>query len=572
MPSGATDRFKTVREVECLWGLRIPVRDGVMLNATLYKPQAMAEPLPVLFIVTPYTADTYHDRALYFAEHEYVVALVDCRGRGNSEGQFVPHANDGLDGFDIVQWLANQPWSNGRIGMFGGSYEGYVQWATAKQRPPQLSTITPAASGCPGVDWPFHNNILHAYIMQWLTLTSGVTTNRNLGGDRSIWLSVYRRLLMEHLPMKSLDQLAGNLSTAYQDIISHHTHDDFWESMLPSSEQYRQVDIPVLSITGQYDINQRGAMHFYRNHVENATPSARSRHYLIVGPWDHKGTGTPSRKVGGLEFGEESLLDLKRLHVEWYDWVLKGYEQPDFLKRRVAYYLTGADRWEYADDLDGIARATRVYQLSALPVSSDGIDSGAMHEGKPTCSSPDSYTHDPLDTRIAELDLEQVDDYLVDQRQVLSLNGNGLLYQTEPFIEELVITGYLRYVASIALDVPDTDFKVTIYEITEAGVSIQLTDDMVRARYRNSLKAPEAVKPGEINRYEFKSFRFISRRLALGSRLRLVLSPVNSIYWERNYNSGGVVAEESAKNARVAHITLYHDAEHQSWLELPISA
>jgi putative CocE/NonD family hydrolase len=556
-------------EVEFRWGLKIPMRDGAVLNATLYRPRDTPEPLPVIFRLTPYVSDSYHDRAAYFARHGYAFALVDCRGRGNSEGRFVPHLNEGRDGYDVTEWLAGQPWSDGRVAMYGGSYEGYVQWATAKESPPHLATITPAASGCPGVDWPFHNNILHGYIMQWLTLTSGVTANGNLAGDPSIWMSIYRRMLREHLPLKSLEELSGNPSTEFRNITDHHTPDGYWEQMLPSSEQYGRIGIPVLTITGHYDVNQRGAMHFYRRHIESAAGSAR--HYLVVGPWDHKGTGKPSRKVAGVEFGEESLLDLNGLHREWYDWTLKGAARPEFLQKPVAYYVAASDEWRYADDLNAISAGRRTFHLTSSDARADINSPGALSEAGPEDSGPDAYTYDPLDTRAAELELEQVEDYLTDDRQVQSSEGGALVYQTEPLAEGLVIAGHLKFNASLALDVPDTDFRVAIYEVTAEGVSIQLTDDMLRARYRRSLKEAEPLTPGEVNVYEFETFRFFARRVARGSRLRLVLSPVNSVYWERNYNGGGVVAEESGRDARVARVTLHHDTRRQSFLEVPLA-
>ena len=139
----------------CQWNVRIPLRDGVELGATVFKPLGQTEPLPVIFTLTPYIADSYQDRAMYFARHGYVFALVDVRGRGNSGGVFDPFAQEARDGYDVVEWLARQPWSNGKVAMWGGSYAGYDQWATAKERPPHLATIVPAAAVRPGLDFPF---------------------------------------------------------------------------------------------------------------------------------------------------------------------------------------------------------------------------------------------------------------------------------------------------------------------------------------------------------------------------------------------------------------------------------
>ena len=150
------------------------------------------------------------------------------------------------------------------------------------------------------------------------------------------------------------------------------------------------------------------------------------------------------------------------------------------------------------------------------------------------------------------------------------MNGNGVIYHSEPFTEDTEVTGYLKFVAWISIDVPDTDFSVSVYEIQRDGTSVSLTSDAMRARYRDSPTKEKLVKPGEINRYEFNSFTFFSRRIAKGSRLRLILSCPNTIQLEKNYNSGGVVAEESGKDARIAHVTVYHDTSHPSLLEIPV--
>jgi len=165
-------------QVEVLWGVEIPVRDGVRLNATVYKPLEMAEPLPVVFTLTPYTSDTYHERGWYFARHGYVFALVDVRGRGNSGGEFDPFAQEAEDGHDVVEWLAEQPWCNGKVAMWGGSYAGYDQWAVAKEFPPHLATIVPAAAAFAGVDFPFWKNIPFYFFSRVITSTE----ERHLAG------------------------------------------------------------------------------------------------------------------------------------------------------------------------------------------------------------------------------------------------------------------------------------------------------------------------------------------------------------------------------------------------------
>jgi hypothetical protein len=193
-----------------------------------------------------------------------------------------------------------------------------------------------------------------------------------------------------------------------------------------------------------------------------------------------------------------------------------------------------------------------------------------LEDTPPAVSQPDTYTYDPLDLRPAELEREEVKDYFTDQRYALNLFGNGLVYHSAPFEQDTEVTGFLKLVAWIALDVPDTDFQVTVSEILSDGSHIQLTQDLLRARYRESLRAEKLVTPGEINRYEFDGFTFFSRRIAKGSRLRLLIVSPNTIYLEKNYNHGGVVAAETGADARTAHVTLFHDEDHPSHLELPL--
>ena len=577
--------------VDLIWGVKIPTRDGAKLNATIFKPRNQSGGLPVVFTFTPYISDTYQDRALYFAKNGYVYALIDVRGRGNSEGQFEPFVNEGRDGYDTVEWLAKQPWSNGKVTMWGGSYAGFDQWTTIKEAPPHLATIVPAAAAYAAADFPFFKNIFSSYIIQWLSYTSGVTPNLKLFGESSFWTAKFHQLYIEHRPFKELDQVVGNSSTHFQTWLKHPTPDAYWQAMVPSPDQYRRMNVPILTITGHYDGDQTGAMTYYREHMRYGSAEAKERHYLIIGPWDHAGTRTPNRDVGGLKFGAASMLDLNKLHKEWYDWTMKNGTKPEFLKKRVAYYVVGADEWKYADSLEAIANSKMTFYLSSDGEANDLFHSGTLNKS-PNTSPPatsssgnglaqsseasaesaasDRFVYDPLDTRPGELELQEVPNPLTSQRDALNLNGNGVIYHSQPLSEDTEVTGYLKFVAWISMDVPDTDFQVSVYELLRDGTSVLLTSDAMRARYRESLTREKLVKPGEINRYEFNAFTFFSRRIAKGSRLRLILSCPNSIQLEKNYNSGGVVTEESGKDARTAHIVVYHDARHQSSLEIPV--
>jgi putative CocE/NonD family hydrolase len=560
--------------VDMIWGLRIPLRDGVSLNGTVYRPAGQREALPVVFTLTPYIGDNYYDRALYFARHGYVYVLVDVRGRGNSGGAFEPFANEARDGRDVVEFLAAQPWSNGKVAMWGGSYAGYDQWATLKEAPPHLATIVPAAAAHPGVDFPGYRGIFSAYLMQWATFTSGVTPNAKLFGDASFWTQKFLELYRRQAPFATLDRIVGNTSTVFQKWLAHPAFDGYYQAMVPTPEQFARMNVPILTITGHYDGDQLGALTYYQDFMRYATPEARRNHYLIIGPWDHAGTRTPAKQVGGLEFGDASMLDLNRLHKDWYDWTLKGGARPEFLQQRVAYYVTGpgAENWKYAADLEAVAGERRkLYLASTGGEANDAFRSGGLAAQAPKGeAAPDHYVYDPRDLRPGDLEEHPNSAYLTDQTAALNLFGNGVIYHSEPFAEATEVSGFVKLAVWLALDVPDTDLQAALYEILPDGGSVFLASDAIRARYRHSMSKEELVTPGAIERYDFDHFTWFSRRVGKGSRLRLLIASPNTSQQEKNYNNGGPVAFASGADARVAHVTVYHDAARPSVLEIPI--
>ncbi len=392
-PSMSEQSPKPEEAVTLSWGNKIPMRDNVSLNATIYKPKRMKKSLPAIFTLTPYVADTYHDRASYFARNGYVFVLVDVRGRGNSEGEFNPFANDGPDGYDIVEHLARQAWCNGKVAMWGGSYAGFDQWSTLKEFPPHLETIVPAASACPGVDFPFLNGIWYPYMMQWLTLTSGVAYNGKIFDDAKFWIEKFQELYQKHVPFRDLAQVVGNPSKHFREWLQREPGNAYWSRMVPTPDQYRRIHVPILTITGHYDADQPGAMHYYKMHMRHGSAASRAHHYLIMGPWDHPGTRTPNKEFGGLKLGDASILDLNKIHKEWYDWTLKNGKRPSFLKKPFAYYVMGSEEWKYADTLEKASPARwNLYLDSTNGDASDAFHSGSLDETKPTGSRPDKYT------------------------------------------------------------------------------------------------------------------------------------------------------------------------------------
>jgi len=552
-------------DIEMILDQKIAMRDGVHLVAKIWKPAEMDKPLPAVFALTPYIADEGQKWGPFFVRNGYVYVHVDCRGRGNSEGDFYPAENDGVDGAQVIDWIAQQPWCDGQVAMRGGSYRGMVQWQALMNFPRGLKTIVPTAAGAPGIDFPWPNNIGVSYFTQWLGYTSGKTENIDLFQDGEYWAGKFYKMYSEHIPFSKLAEITGSNQKIFERWASHPFYDEFWAKLTPSADQYAKMDIPILTITGHFDGDQPGAMHYYFGHMENATEKAKARHYLLMGPWDHAGTRKPVKKLGDMVFGDNSVLDIDKLHVEWYDWTLKGKERPELLKKRITYYMMNADEWRYADSLDEVSNSRMTWYLSSDEGKANDIfKSGKLVPSPPDGKqTPDKYLYDPLQ-------LISKEEYLAGADNIVSDKQDKLIYHSSPFHEAIEVAGYVKFKAYMQLDVLDTDFGVALYEIRSDGKSITLGQDMMRARYRNSETKAELVKPGDINLFEFKTFYWFARRLEKGSRLRLVISSLNTPGLEKNYNSGGVVAEETAKDARTATIKLYHDDKYPSSLEIPI--
>jgi putative CocE/NonD family hydrolase len=380
--------------------------------------------------------------------------------------------------------------------MWGGSYAGYDQWAAAKEMPPHLATIVPAAAAHPGVDFPGRNNIFAPYDMQWLTFTSGRASQEKIFGDGDFWGTLNRKWFEEGRPLKQLDSMMGNSSPTFQEWLAHPQRDAYWDSYVPTKQQYARLNIPILTITGSYDADQPGALQFYQDHMQYGSAEAKARHYLIIGPWDHAGTRTPTAEVGGLKFAEASLVDLPKLHLDWYAWTMQGGPKPEFLKDRVAYYVMGAEQWRYAPALEAVSSESRMMHLASRSGANDVFDSGTL-ESKDAASSepsqPDQYIYDPRDVSIAATESEVALDSLVEQRMVFAAHGKQLVYHSAPFGKDTEITGFFRLSAWIALDQPDTDFVVNVYDILPDGSSVLLTSDVLRARFRESMREAKRV-------------------------------------------------------------------------------
>ena len=556
--------------VQITWGVKIPMRDGIRLNATLYLPKNPQGPRPAIFTFTPYIADAYHDVGISLAENGYPYLAVDVRGRGNSEGEFEPFFNEGRDGHDIVEWVAKQPYCNGKVATCGISYVGYDQWAMARESPPHLATIVPSAPCWVGLDYPVRHNVFYSFLARWLLVTWGHAMQATTFADEKYWTAEYLRFFESGLPFRKLDEFYGFDSKVFKEWMEHPHQDAHWDGANPTSEQLARLPFPVLSLTGIYDGDQPGTIEFYREHLKHA--GKKARHYLVIGPWDHPGVRTPKAEFMGITCGPASLVDMKKLHREWFAFTMEEGPKPEFLQKNCAYYVMVAEKWRHADSLDEATARVDTLHLQSAANPTNIFQSGRLAAGPAKRAEPDHYVYDPRDLTVPRFEstLTILGAGLTDQRLVNASAGRHLVYHTAPFEKDTEVSGFFKLTVWLAIDQPDTDFAAAIYDIGPDGSSLLMTSQHFRARYREGLRIEKLIDTTEPLRYDFDRFFFVSRRIQEGHRLRLVIGPNHTIHWQKNYNSGKPNADECMDDARTVTVKLFHDAEHPSALFVPI--
>jgi len=545
----------------------IGARDGVWLHARVWMPLDLEAPAPTLLTLTPYTSDTTQRYGRFYASHGFVYVAADVRGRGESEGEWWPLERDGPDGADVIQWITAQPWSDGQVGMLGGSYTGMTQWQTLKEFPEGLITIVPTASVHPGWDFPNPSGIFLSYAARWLAYVEGRALQSNLFGENPYFDEKFVELYESHRPFADLDDLTGLPARVFERWIAHPWYDEHWQRMNPAPEDYARIAVPILTITGHFDGDQPGAMKYYADHMNYGSDTGKAEHYLIIGPWSHAGTRTPQRELGGLTFGENSVVDMEAVHLAWFDWILRGGPKPEFLRDRVAYYVVEANEWKFAPSLEAVAQERRDWYLASDGVASDVFHSGMLADVPPDEPRFDELIYDPL----VVLDTASYPAESMVGGGLAFVPGPKVVYHSAPLGEALEVSGYASLELFLELDVPDTDLFAALYEVKADGTTIDLGGSALRVRHRNGVDRSELFPVGSTERVRFEAFMWFSRLVAKGSRLRLVVAPLNGPYRDKNYNSGGNTIEETGAVARTATIRIHHGPDRTSQLSLPVA-
>ncbi len=572
-------------EVAVERNVRVRMRDGIELATDIYRPDAEGK-FPVILVRTPYKKEMNELQARFYARRGYVFAVQDCRGRFASGGEWNPFFNEPKDGYDTIEWLGVQPWSNGKVGMIGASYLGWVQWWAAREHPPHLVTIIPNVSPPdPYYNIPYEYGSFFMYGAIWWADVLEKEATADISGEamREIGEKKYAKLL-RHLPVIDLDEIVlGKKNRYWREWIQHPDNDEYWEraSFL---DKLKGLDIPVYHQSGWFDGDGIGSK---LNYLAMASHGARYQK-LVLGPWGH--TPQATRLGPGLrDFGPNAIIDLERSYLRWLDRWLKGVENGIEKEPLVSLFVMGPDQWLHGDTYPLPETKFTKFYLASKGHANTSRGDGWLDAAPPgdTVAPTDTFTYDPGDPTpdptvyVAPEELQEeeapkvrsVDEERKKRRayygMVLEQRGDILVYDTPPLAEPLTFAGPISAVLYASSTGKDTDWFMRLSEVDSAGNVFPLVHGTIRARYRNSFSKPELMKPGEV--YEFRLDLWQTGiTIPKGSRLRVEVASASFPTFSRNLNTGG--HNETETRFVKAKQTIHHDKQHPSHVLLPVIA
>ncbi|HKA00758.1 MAG TPA: CocE/NonD family hydrolase [Candidatus Solibacter sp.] len=534
--------------------LAVPVamRDGVRLAANAYVPSEHGR-FPTILVRTPYNKDSSYSAGYEsFTDHGYAVVVQDVRGRYASEGAFQPLTQEIRDGDDTLNWIARQPWSDGKVGMIGGSYSGITQWKAALSGNPHLKAIFPVVSG-----WDEYRDRYYStggafklgYRLEWLA--------ENLRAPG--YHQDFGKFVL-HLPIRSADvQALGWTSPLWRDVMDHPSDDAFWRSV-STRDHIDRVKVPVFSVGGWYDNFVQSDLEAYA-----ALHQRNGLNRIVVGPWPHN----MSIPFDGIDLGAESLVAVRALQVEWFDQWLKGKDSALLSKPPLKFFVMGANKWREEQQWPPEGAQPRNFYLQSGGKANSLNGDGELADSPGHKGPSDTFEFDPLHpvpTRGGAVCCNPkifpwgpYDQRAVEERK------DVLVYSTKALKQPVEVAGPVSVTLSVSTNAKDTDFTAKLVDVFPDGMARNLTDGILRLRYRNSLAQPELVKPGELYKITVDA-GVTSNVFMKGHKIRLEVSSSNFPRFDRNPNTGGVVA--SATRLIKANQIVFHDANHPSYLTM----
>ena len=547
-------------QVKAQFNVPIPMRDGVKLSADIYRPDS-EEKFPVLLTRTYYgkgSRDILHARGKefieYFVSRGYVVVIQDCRGRYDSQGGFYIEIYDAEDGDDTYNWCGTQPWSNGKIGTFGCSYGGCIQWYSAHLRNPYLKCMVPRdATSDPYFDGGFMRGGVYQGWLSWCVGTAGRTT-RLRNAESFDWEKIYLKL-----PLNKADESIGFNFPWWKDYFKHPTYDDYWKRTSVHNK-FHMIDVPALNIGGWYSSSD--IMGTIRNFLgvfkKGRTAEGRKNQKLFIGPWSHCSSST---KVGEIDFGPKAKVDFNELHLRWYDYWLKGIDTGIMNSQHIKIFVMGMNDWITAADWPlPNTQFTKFYFHSAGRANSL-IGDGTLSTTTPASEPPDRFTYDPAHPVPSSLGSESLDQRPMERRD------DVLVYSSEPLKEDLMVVGPAKVILYAASSAVDTDFTGKLVDVHPNDRAQRLANGIVRARYRESYEKPSLIEPGKIYKYEIDLWA-TGNLFKKGHLIRVEISSSHFPNFLPNTNTGNDIGSNTER--KIARQTIYHDSKHPSCIILPV--
>ena len=551
----------------------IPMRDGVVLYADVYRPIGEGKH-PVIVSRTPYSterAPSAYSAAVYFSRRGYVYVFQDVRGRHESEGRWEPFRDDLNDGYDTIEWAAAQPWSNGKVGMEGGSYLGHVQWRAAQAKPPHLVTIFPrVASTSIYHDWITVNggwrlafNFGWGPVRQESRIMQNPGPHAMPGGPDSISYDD----VVWHLPLREMQGLVGRDAQFYRDWLAHPDYDDYWRS-LSVEEHFDQIGIPVHTMGGFFDIFAQGTLRGYAGvSAEGATAEARSGSNMVIGPWEHGVAQT----VGEMDWGEAAVVDTNALALRWFDYWLKGIDNGLDEEPPVKIFVMGRNAWRYEQEYP-----LEQTQYRSLYFDSKGNANGSHGDGrlswsKPADASPaDSFSYDPANP-VPSLGGANCCGVATssgarDQRPI-EHRSDVLVYTSEFLEAPLEVVGPLKVVLYASSSAVDTDFVAKLMDVYPDGRSINVAEGILRTRHREGLTKQVLMDSGTVYRMQLDMIG-TANLFKRGHRIRVHVTSSHFPQFARNLNNGEPYG--TSTEMVVAKQTIHHSNSQASRIVLPV--
>jgi uncharacterized protein len=539
----------------------IKTADGATISAFVVRPRQMSGKLPAALLFTIY-ADAERSalsKAIAAASRGYVGVIGFTRGKWKSPDNVVPYEHDGADARAVIDWIIRQPWSDGRVGMYGGSYNGFTQWAAVKRLHPALKTIVPYCPNDPGFGLPMTNNVFLAANYAWaFYATNNKQLDNQTYSDRKRWQDLPWNWYRSGRPYREIDQVDGQPNPWLQRWLQHPAYDDYWQSMTVSGKEYAALDIPVLAIDGYYDDGHNNAVRRLQEHYR-FRPEAE--HYLVIGPYDHPGAQAATKPAVLRGYGIDPVahLDTVDLTFDWFDYVFKGAAKPDRLKDKINYQVMGANVWRHARSIEKMSE-------SVLTLYLDSKREGASYsltKSKPAVRDSLRKTVDFRDRTTISANSYPVEIVTSD----LGL-AQGLAFISEPFDHPVSVNGLFSATLKMRINKRDLDLAVVLYEAMPDGKYFHLSYTVQRASYAADMTQRQLLTPNRVETIKLDNTLLVSRQLSKGSRLLLVVDVNRGPFAQVNYGTGKDVSDESIADAKEPlRVEWFND----SYVEVPIS-